>query len=331
MLRYSLRRLAVGTTTGGGAGFSSAAFTGEDGGAYAKLQSEQVRLQRLHQKGEEKGLHGEPSKAKHSGGNVGEDMNNSAGGSSTSRSNRAYGAAEPSSSSTSSFFSSSSSADGETTALERPTIATYEAMSDEQLVDTLHLRDSQIAQLRAIYENFHYEADKHFRKMIFDYHDKTMQLSQVHGKMQQASLQINREALARMRDEQDRMTRDKRLVFTLCTLWSIIFWVWVRRHYVMKRELEQETISPVDRAQMSASVTGAGSYGNNLFGSSSRNARFAETAWEREVRERREAQEMRDRQLALLRHQEEVTKAVAARSGASVSASATGEDSVRGG
>lgn len=307
MLRYALRRLAAGAT----GGFSSAAFTGEDGGAYDKLKSDQDRLHRHHQSG---GAEGGKSSSSSS----------SSPGSSTQRGDAAGGSAGAARGgfSSSSFTSSAAFPGGtgrgasDTAALERPTIETYEAMTDEQLVETLRLRGEQVAQLRVIYENFHYEADRHFRKMIFDYHDKTMQLSQVHGKMQQASLQINREALARMRDEQDRMTRDKRLVFTLCTIWSLIFWVWVRRHYVMKRELEREPQSAADRGEMNPSVTGAGSYGNNIFTSSRRSGRMAETSWEREVRERREAQDAAARQLSLLQHQTEVAKAVASRDAA---------------
>ncbi|KPA78227.1 putative mitochondrial hypothetical protein [Leptomonas pyrrhocoris] len=302
MLRYSLRR-AVAAITGG---FSSAAFTGDDGDAFNSLKSEQERLQRQHQSGQD----AEEATARD---NFSSDRSRSSG----DESQNASTASSSSSSFTGFDFSSAAhandGADASTSTLERPTIDTYRAMTDERLVDTLRLRDEQIAQLRLIYESFHYDADKHLRKMIFDYHDKTMQLSQVHGKMQQASLQINREALARMRDEQERMTRDKRLIFTLCTLWSIIFWVWVRRHYVKRRELESAWVSVVDRAQMSPAVTGIGSYGDNFFGSNKRNARFAETSWEREVRERREAQDVRNRQLALLRHQGEVAKAVAAR------------------
>ncbi|KAL7700888.1 hypothetical protein NQL31_005589 [Lotmaria passim] len=318
MQRYSLRRMAAATT----GGFSSAAFTGDDGGTYDKLKGEQARLRRDNQSGAADTSQNDKSTPHRRGADdwsaSGSSSRRGQGPSSSSFSTG--GATDFSSATFASNDDGSSSGGGggdATAALERPTIDTYRAMTDEQLTDTLRLRDEQVAQLRRIYENFHYEADKHFRKMIFDYHDKTMQLSQVHGKMQQASLQINREALARMRDEQDRMTRDKRLIFTLCTIWSLIFWIWVRRHYVQRRELEQEPLSAMDRAVMNPSVTGAGSYGNNFFGSSKRSGRFAETSWEREVRERREAQDARDRQLALLRHQEEVVKAVAARDGES--------------
>ncbi|KPI84184.1 hypothetical protein ABL78_6758 [Leptomonas seymouri] len=305
MLRYSLRRAAAATT----GGFSSAAFTGDDGGSYNQLKAEQERLQQQHQGGEEAAQSGRSTPG-------------SSGPISGDGDQRASSSSACSSSDFTSGSSHTTSSTAAASALERPTIDTYRTMTDEQLIDTLRLRDKQITQLRVIYETFHYDADKHFRKMIFDYHDKTMQLSQVHGKMQQASLQINREALARMRDEQDRMTRDKRLIFALCTLWTVVFWVWVRRHYVRKRELEWEPLSVIDLAQTSPAITGAGSYGNNLLSSSKRNARFVETSWEREVRERREAQEAQDRHWTLLRHQEEVEKAVAARNAEGVGAGA---------
>ncbi|KAG5505728.1 hypothetical protein JKF63_05064 [Porcisia hertigi] len=299
MLCPSLRRLAASIS----GGFSSAAFTGDDGGAYEQLKGEQEWLRRDH--------HREGAKAEE----------RQQGCHYTGVTPSASTSPSPSSEETCSptgfhgAHGGGGRASGAATAdaaLERPTIDTYRAMTDGELVETLRTRDEQIRQLRAIYESFHYDADRHFRKMVFDYHDKTMQLSQVHGRMQQASLQINREALSKMRDEQDMMTRDKRIIFTICTLWTLVFWVWVRRHYVKRRELEREPLDAQEWAHMSPSITGAGSYNDNFFGSNRRNARFTETAWERELRERREAQDLQERQQALLRNRAELQKAVVA-------------------
>ncbi|KAG5506096.1 hypothetical protein GH5_05778 [Leishmania sp. Ghana 2012 LV757] len=302
MLGLSLRRLAASA-----GGFSSAAFTGDDDGAYERLKYNQERLQREHQLdgagAQEQQHHCRGVDAQRVGTPASASMSSSPSSEETCSPTGFYGTKGSSSNS-----SGSAAADA---VLQRPTIDTYRAMTDNELVETLRTRDEQIRQLRAIYESFHYEADKHFRKMIFDYHDKTMQLSQVHGRMQQASLQINREALSKMRDHQDMMTRDKRIIFTICTLWTLVFWVWVRRHYVKRRELEREPSGAREWAQMSPSITGAGSYNDNVFGSNKRNARFMETAWEREVRERREAQDRREQQSALLRNQAELQKAVA--------------------
>ncbi|KAK7200116.1 hypothetical protein NESM_000061600 [Novymonas esmeraldas] len=292
LLRASARRLAAST-----GGFSSAAFTGDDGGVHERHAKERELLTRHHQ-------------SSSSSSSSAESPRGSADGAASSSKPVWEETCSPTG------FGGTGRGDGEADsadgALARPTIDTYRAMTDDELAATLQTRDEQIRQLRVIYENFHYDADHHFRKMIFDYHDKTMQLSQVHGRMQQASLQINREALSKMRDEQDMMTRDKRIIFTLCTVWTLVFWVWVRRHYVRSRELEQEPLVARDWAQMSPSITGIGSYNDNFFGSNKRNARFTETAWERELRERREAQEARERELALLRNQTELQKAVAA-------------------
>ncbi|KAG5479415.1 hypothetical protein LSCM1_04676 [Leishmania martiniquensis] len=295
MLRVSLRRLAVSAGD-----FSSAAFTGDDGGAYERLKYEEERLKREHQQ-EGAGTQGQQDYC---------------GGMFTTASMSSSPSSEETCSPTGFYGTKGSSGSrhgsvAADAALERPTIDTYRTMTDDELVATLRTRDEQIRQLRAVYENFHYEADKHFRKMIFDYHDKTMQLSQVHGRMQQASLQINREALSKMREQQDMMTRDKRIIFTICTLWTLIFWVWVRRHYVKRRELEREPLGAREWAEMNPSITGAGSYNDNFFGSRKRNARFTETAWEREVRERREAQDRQEQQRALLQNQAELQKAVA--------------------
>ncbi|CCW70300.1 unnamed protein product [Phytomonas sp. Hart1] len=171
--------------------------------------------------------------------------------------------------------------------LKRPTADTYRAMSDDELVELLRTRERQVHQLRSIYENFHYEADKHFRKMVFDYHDKTLQLSQVHGKMQEVSFQINREVLKQLREEQETYTRDTRMAFIFSSILTFWFWIWVRRHYIALKELEEDP-DAIQRAAMAPSVTGIGSYSWNCFSSSKRSARSRETSWEKEVRESRE-------------------------------------------
>ncbi|AIN98175.1 hypothetical protein LPMP_210950 [Leishmania panamensis] len=305
MIRLSLRHLAAST-----GGFSSAAFIGDDGGTYNRLKNEQERLMHDHQQEraevQEQQYHHRRGGAQDAETSASASMSSSSSWEETCSPTGFHGTKGSSSSGTTSHGTAAEEP------LERPTIDTYRAMTDSELIETLRTRDAQIHHLRAIYETFHYEADRHLRKMIFDYHDKTMQLSQVHGRMQQASLEINRAALSKMRDQQDMMTRDKRIIFTICTLWTLIFWVWVRRHYVKRRELEREPLEGREWAQMSPSITGAGSYNDNFFGSNKRNARFRETAWERELRERREAQDLREQQRTLLQNQTELQKAVAA-------------------
>ncbi|KAH9597594.1 hypothetical protein LSM04_004486 [Trypanosoma melophagium] len=233
MLRPSILRLAVASTNStsslnrSSSGFSSAAFTGDDGGVYAER---------------------EKTRAQHT-------------------------------------------ADAtDTTTKSRPTIETYRVMSNEELEKLLHIRERQVQQLRTVYEAFHYEADKCFRTMVFDYHEKALQLSQVHGKMQLGSLQISREALVKMREQQEMYSRDHRLALTVCTIFTFVFWVWVRRHYVRREELYGEEMQ-LRLASNSPSITGIGSYNENIFGSAKRSARYVETSWEREVRERREQEE----------------------------------------
>lgn len=191
---------------------------------------------------------------------------------------------------------------------QQPTRSTYEAMSNEELATLLRTRESQVQQLRSIYERFHYEVDKHFRLTVLDYHDKAMQLSQVHGQMQNSSLRINREALSKMREEQEMLNRDLRIVVVICIAVVFSFWVWARRHYVHKEELEGAGYRPYGEEAATAtatslptagaavvvapSVTGAGSYGTgNWFGSEKRSARYRETAWEAEQRLKKEAEE----------------------------------------
>lgn len=186
--------------------------------------------------------------------------------------------------------------------LELPTRSTYEAYtSNEELLRLLQEREEQVQKLRQIYENFHYEVDKHLRKTILDYHDKAMGLSQVHGRMQHTSLRINREVLEKLREEQEMLTRDKRLIMFLCMLVVFIFWVWVRRHYVRREELEVyrrkdalrdlgEDAYASPPGVVAPSVTGPGYYGGgNWFGNEKRSARYRETAWEKEQRLRAEA------------------------------------------
>lgn len=167
-------------------------------------------------------------------------------------------------------------------------------MTDEDLEALLRTREQQIRQLRAVYENFHYEADKCFRTMVFDYHEKALQLSQVHGKMQLGSLQISREALVKMREQQEMYSRDHRILVVICSVFGFVFWVWVRRHYVRREELcggGDVCLRPLGNQRP---VTGIGSYNENVFGSAGRSGRALETSWEREVRERRERQQTED-------------------------------------
>lgn len=181
-------------------------------------------------------------------------------------------------------------------------------MSDEQLAQLLETRMKQVGQLRSIYEHFHYSVDKHLRKTVLDYHDKAMQLSQVHGQMQNSSLRVNREALVKMREEQEMFARDYRMALFLSVVITLVFWVWVRRHYIHQSEVELTALQPgtsVDTtaataaaaevnggapqhqaalARLSPSVTGAGHWGGYYFGSEKRSARYRETAWEQEKR-----------------------------------------------
>nr|CCC93360.1 conserved hypothetical protein [Trypanosoma congolense IL3000] len=220
-------------------GFSSASFTGDDGGEYQRQESTRT----LH--------HAEAER-----GNMHESQ------------------------------TSGSSA--------RPTVETYRRMATTQLEALLRRRDDQVRQLRVVYENFHYEADKCFRTMVFDYHEKALQLSQVHGKMQLGSLQISREALVKMREQQEMYSRDHRIVVTICTIFSFLFWIWIRRHYVRREELFGTTLDggkAVDRRSETRSVCGAGSFNENPFSSVRRNARNVETSWEREVREKQGQQQ----------------------------------------
>ena len=120
-----------------------------------------------------------------------------------------------------------------------PTAAKYRAMSVEELTKLLVTRDGQIAKIRAIYEEFHYGVEKKYRKQIFDYHDKAVQFSQVHGQMQSASINMTKEALLRMREQQEIEHRDVKLVYTLCIIFVIGFWVYLRRHYIKLSQLEE--------------------------------------------------------------------------------------------
>ena len=120
-----------------------------------------------------------------------------------------------------------------------PTAAKYRALSVEDLSKMLVTRDTQIAQLRAIYEEFHYGVEKKYRRQIFDYHDKAVQFSQVHGQMQSASINMTKESLLRMREQQELENRDVKLIYTICILFVIAFWVYLRRHYINTTQIEE--------------------------------------------------------------------------------------------
>lgn len=160
-----------------------------------------------------------------------------------------------------------------------PTRDTYERMTDEQLQTLITTKDRQIGELRNVYENFHYEIDKRYRKMIFDYHDKALTLSKVHGDMQMSSLTINREALQKMRERDEARNRDRRLVQTICLFVTLVYWVWLRRHYIDAKEAEDPTL---------ARSVGTMGWAENPFSSAKRNARSWDTPYEREIRAARD-------------------------------------------
>lgn len=307
MYRLTLRRAAAPT-----AGFSSAAFTGDSSDAGARLRAEQARLRAEHT---------DNSNEDESNPNNNNSMNSDSSHSpippfdaqNFQHSNKVrYSADSAYYASFSDTHAKDNNAEKETetpktvaTDTNRPTRKLYDSMSDEALLHLFHEREQQVRQLRAVYEQFHYYCDKNYRKMIFDYHDKAAQLSQVHGRMQAASLQINREALKQMREQQEMYERDKRLVFFMSGLVVFLFWIWVRRHYIAKKEVlldydqvNRENLANKDgpsyvdatyeRMKHSSPITGIGSYDWNFFSSSKRSGRTWETTWEKEVRERRE-------------------------------------------
>jgi hypothetical protein len=164
-----------------------------------------------------------------------------------------------------------------------PNRATYESMTDADLETLLTTKDRQIGELRHIYENFHYEVDKRFRTMVLDYHDKAMQLAKVHGDMQNSSLNIQREALMRMRMRDEARNRDRRLVQFLCVVATIVFWFWLRRHYI----LAKQDVDP----RLTTSVSGLRATLENFFGSNKRSARSWDTPYEKEVRGQQQKKE----------------------------------------
>lgn len=247
-------------------GFSSATFTS---GAYGvDAHESDARMRRLYD------LYG-----------IADDGSNTSGASGTPNTDSSDAAAAAASS----LASMSGSTQRRTT---HPTRETYLAMTDDDLVVLLRTRVRQVRDLRKIYENFHYEADKCFRKMVLDYHDKALQLSAIHGKMQATSLQVNREVLSKLREEQEMLTREKRLIIFISIVFTTVFWVWLRRHYVRRSDINAGVRTVMERAELSPSVSGMGAYGTNLFGSAKRSARTWETSWEAELRDRREREAM---------------------------------------
>lgn len=161
-----------------------------------------------------------------------------------------------------------------------PTRETYEMMSDAELVELLKIRDKQINDIRAIYENFHNEVEKRFRKMVLDYHDKALSLSKVHGDMQNRSLSINREALVRMREEDEAAHRDRKLVLTICIFSTMVYWYWLHRHYVRFTE--------DDDPNTRVAIFGLGNSSENIMTSKKRSGRQIDTPYEKELRQRKE-------------------------------------------
>ena len=175
-----------------------------------------------------------------------------------------------------------------------PTAAKYRALSNDELIQMLKLRDKQIADIRHIYENFHNEVEKQYRKQIFDYHDKAISFSQTHGQMQNQSINHTREALVKLREQEELEHRDLKIVYTVCLVATIAFWLWVRSHYIAKADLEHASPTEGGEAPFTLRTDGMSltpGLVNRLMGTG------RETWFEKEQRLEREAvaQDAKDR------------------------------------
>eukprot|EP00742_Colponemidia_sp_Colp-10_P024578 GILJ01029525.1.p1 GENE.GILJ01029525.1~~GILJ01029525.1.p1 ORF type:complete len:140 (+),score=16.00 GILJ01029525.1:151-570(+) len=103
--------------------------------------------------------------------------------------------------------------------------------------------------------------------------------------MQSHSINHTREALTRLREQEELEHRDLKICYTVCLFSTLVFWVWVRSHYISKSELQFAT--PTDAGEAPFTTRSGGIpyidwFSKKLSGNS------RETAWEKEKRLERE-------------------------------------------
>lgn len=157
-----------------------------------------------------------------------------------------------------------------------PTQEAYAAMSLKDLETLVEGRERQVKELRLLYENFHYEVEKRFRHQVLDAQDSAASLAKIHGNMQLSMFTRNREALASMRLRQEANDRERRAIMFGLGISTVIYWVYLRQHYVNMKHAELHTEDGFSRDVMSTW---------NPFFSKTRSARTREMGWEKDARQ----------------------------------------------
>lgn len=168
----------------------------------------------------------------------------------------------------------------------------YQGKSLDDLKQMIQKREQEIYLLRSLHEQAHTRVEYHHRRQLLDYEDKALMMGQVAGKMQIDYAVNQRYKLEVLRKEFDMGDRHKgtiRWIFFLSSCWLI--W-WLQRHYVWIPGDENQV--PLTSQTM---VMGP----NAFISSRWFTARNVETAYDTEVRLKREKEEKKKENDHLMR------------------------------
>ena len=158
-------------------------------------------------------------------------------------------------------------------------------MSVVELNRLIVVRVNQIKEIRLIYEAFHYEVERRYRRQVYDYHDHALTFGFMHGKIQQNAQTNNRIALEEMRNQDDIERRQVNFFVTVAVLLTITLWLGLRRNYVSRKEFNMiagdEVVNPPFGDVVKREVT------NVFYAKTWWSGRYTETAWEAEQSEKR--------------------------------------------
>jgi hypothetical protein len=161
-----------------------------------------------------------------------------------------------------------------------PQAADYRKLSVKELIALIETRETQISQIRTIYEGMLYNSEQTFRKQMLDHDDQRHSLGKMHSKVVTAAKTNAFVTIKAMRMDEERHRREKAAVVTICVIGTLIFWFWVRKHYQDRFLLQDPSIH-----FMKGLRTAERDY---FYRTMKWSAKSWETAYDTEVRERQE-------------------------------------------
>ena len=145
-----------------------------------------------------------------------------------------------------------------------PKAEDYRKLTLKQLEELVELREKQVLQLKGIYEVYQNDVEGKYRKQVYDYHDKSIDFSKVHGQIQQRAMSNHREMLKGIREQDWKEDREKNLIFFILISITLVYYLWLQVHFFKIENADAfKTYSPV--TYTSEITGGPGMWGGTWF------------------------------------------------------------------